>query len=311
MPEMDGIEVCKQVKSNPLTEEIPIIFLTAKTDTESLVEAFDVGAVDYITKPVNKMELLARVKNQLQLQAAKDELREQVDVLMDNARLQADIDRMVHHDLKTPISAIINLSEQLIEHPKYKILPEDFNENIQLIESSGYLLMDLVNQSLNIYKIEMDKYQANLKAIDIKSLISRVADDININAEKNQINIQCLYDESKVFALIDELLCYSIFSNLIKNAVEASEAGHYVKIDLKVVDDEVVIKIHNVKAVPEQIIDTFFNKNVTFGKQEGNGLGTYSAKIMTEVQGGTIEMQSDDTTGTFLILSFKHQEGPE
>lgn len=78
MPGMDGFEVCKILKEKPGTKEIPIIFLTAKTDTEDIVKGFKIGGADYITKPFNKEELFARVNNHIQLKRIKDLLKEQV-----------------------------------------------------------------------------------------------------------------------------------------------------------------------------------------------------------------------------------------
>jgi DNA-binding response OmpR family regulator len=74
MPEMDGFEVCRKLKENPSTKEIPVIFLTARTETEDIVRGFKMGGVDYITKPFNKEELFARVHNHIQLKLAKDYL---------------------------------------------------------------------------------------------------------------------------------------------------------------------------------------------------------------------------------------------
>ena len=74
MPEMDGFEVCKIIKSNPVYQKIPVIFLTAKIDTESIVTGFDLGAVDYIIKPFNQKELIARVKTQIEIKRGRDEI---------------------------------------------------------------------------------------------------------------------------------------------------------------------------------------------------------------------------------------------
>lgn len=72
MPEMDGFEVCRNLKSNPDTQDIPVIFLTARTATEDIVKGFKTGGADYITKPFNKEELFARVHNHVQLKIARD-----------------------------------------------------------------------------------------------------------------------------------------------------------------------------------------------------------------------------------------------
>lgn len=79
MPGIDGFEVCNSIKSNSKTKEIPIIFLTAKTDTESIIKGFELGAVDYVTKPFNSAELLARVKTHLILKKTNEELKKEIE----------------------------------------------------------------------------------------------------------------------------------------------------------------------------------------------------------------------------------------
>ncbi|MCP4693030.1 MAG: response regulator [Desulfobacterales bacterium] len=75
MPEIDGYEVCKKIKANNALQDIPVIFLTAKTETDDLVKGFDAGAVDYVTKPFNSAELLARIKTHIELKRAREELK--------------------------------------------------------------------------------------------------------------------------------------------------------------------------------------------------------------------------------------------
>ncbi|MFQ6044331.1 MAG: response regulator, partial [Candidatus Poribacteria bacterium] len=76
MPEMDGYQVCQRLKEDDRTKEIPVIFLTAKTETEDIVKGFDLGAVDYVTKPFNSVELLARVRTHLELKRTREKLKE-------------------------------------------------------------------------------------------------------------------------------------------------------------------------------------------------------------------------------------------
>lgn len=84
MPEMSGFEVCEHLKANSKTSDIPIIFLTARTDTESIVKGFNLGAVDYVTKPFNKSELLARVSTQVALKKSRDETLKYLKLLKDS-----------------------------------------------------------------------------------------------------------------------------------------------------------------------------------------------------------------------------------
>jgi len=304
MPEMDGISVCKHIKKNPFTAEIPVIFLTAKTDKESLVEGFESGAVDYITKPVDINELKVRVKNHLQLKFSKEELKQQVDTLMENSRLRDDVERMSRHDLKTPISSIITLSSTLLEELPQANIGALASEHLHQIEASTFLLMDMVNQSLNLYKMEMGTYTFTPESIEIKNVLSKVINDLEGLAKLQGVRVDCTYNQDLIKCQAEELLCYSLFSNLLKNAVEASDKGAVVKIDLIQKEQWVLIKIENQGEIPEVVRDSFFSKYVTHGKKQGTGLGTYSAKLMTEVQNGEIQMESDAANGTKITVQF-------
>ena len=102
-------------------------------------------------------------------------------------------------------------------------------------------------------------------------------------------------------ALGDELLCYSMFSNLFKNAVEASGAKQIIKIDVHVVDDLAMISMVNHGTVPKEIRERFFDKFVTAGKPGGTGIGTYSAKLIAETQQGMISMNTSDENDTTTV----------
>ena len=108
-------------------------------------------------------------------------------------------------------------------------------------------------------------------------------------------------DDEDVLAKGKELLCYSLLSNVLKNAIEASESGE--KIDVSVSkQDQIVIRIHNKAEIPQPIQVGFFNKYVSHGKSQGAGLGTYTAKLMTEVQNGSIDFTSTADEGTTIYV---------
>jgi len=100
----------------------------------------------------------------------------------------------------------------------------------------------------------------------------------------------------------EELLCFSVFSNLLKNAMEASPYREIITVTLQRENSMNAMVIHNQGAVPEQIRDRFFEKYVTFGKNLGTGLGTYSARLITEAQGGNISLQSVGADETLIVV---------
>ena len=107
MPGMDGYEVCQRLKENKDTQDIPVIFVTAMDEMEDEAKGFTVGGVDYITKPIRTPIVLARVKAHLELEMAREHLKEQNRILKENLRLREDVDSIIRHDLKTPINVVM------------------------------------------------------------------------------------------------------------------------------------------------------------------------------------------------------------
>ncbi len=108
MPEMDGYEVCQALKSDELTQDIPIIFVTAMGEVKDEQKGLDMGAVDYITKPITPPILLSRVRTHLELKDKRDALIEKLEMEKALTKSKEDIERITRHDLKTPLNSIIN-----------------------------------------------------------------------------------------------------------------------------------------------------------------------------------------------------------
>lgn len=303
MPEMDGFEVCKRLKSDPITAQIPIIFLTAKTDIDTTVQGFASGAVDYITKPVNSQLLMARVNNHIQLKQSQQQLKNQVDTLLENARLREDVEWIARHDIKNPLSLIINETTELSAN---QFISSKYRKKIDDVGKAALVALQMVNSSLDLYKMETNSYQLDAKPVDIIQVLTRIKNDLshltNSNAETNYFQIDIKFNSKKFYKVLgEELLCYSLFSNLIKNALEASANNE--KIVIEVADESnIVVTIHNQTEVPAEIQSHFFDKYVTSGKKEGTGLGTYSARLMTKVQSGCISYTTSKQQGTTVTV---------
>ncbi|MBF0316912.1 MAG: response regulator [Nitrospirae bacterium] len=294
MPDMDGFEVIRQMKTNEDTSDIPVIFFTSLDDSKDIVRGLEAGAVDYVTKPIKPAVLVARVRNFLRYHRGYEELKSTIDTMMDNARLRDDVEHIVRHDMKSPLAAIIGIIESAGKDKNIT------SEQVKTIEDLSYTLLNMVNLSTDLYKIETGKFELNAKPVNILRLIDKVAGEIILGfATKNvmvKTKLQCFEDTS---ALGDELLCYSMLHNLLKNAAEAAPAGGTVLVT--VLDSEdVKFTIKNAGVVPEQIRDKFFDKFVTMGKQGGTGLGTYSARLIAEAQNGSISMQTSEESGTTI-----------
>lgn len=305
MPEMDGYEVCRQLKQNPNTRDIPIIFLTGNDEVEDVVKGLELGAVDYITKPAEPSILKARIRTHLRLKHTFDSLMKQNSSLMSSAKLREDVDNITQHDLKNPISAIIMSSDQILKDPG---LSEQSKKTLQHMQASAWRTLDLINQSLSLYQIETGTFTLKPEPVDIAAMLFMIRQETLTAFSDLNLDIRLTAkDGSKLapgqyMASGERGLCYSLFVNLVRNAAESSPKNGLIHVSFASSAQHIVTTIHNSEAVPLEIRDRFFDKYVTVGKERGTGLGTYSAKLVTEAMHGTITMDTNETTGTILTV---------
>ncbi len=298
MPEIDGLEVCRRLKSDERSREIPIIFLTAMGENEDVVRGLELGAVDYVTKPVNHEVLKARVKTHLQLRDAQKQLQRDLELVQENAALREDVERITRHDLKNPLSVILGYASMMADDEE---LGESYRESARFMEESAFTAMDMVNNSLNLYKIEQGSFQLEPMPLDFIKVIEKVIASVATLADQLRVKLEFFPAAREVHILGDKMLCHSLLTNLLRNAVEAAPEGTAVTVRLES-GDQAVATVHNQGAIPEAIRDQFFEKYVTSGKKQGTGLGTYSARLMAEVQNGQIDFESSDEAGTTLRI---------
>lgn len=314
MPEMDGFEVCRQIKADPKTNDVPVIFLTAMSDTTDVTRGFAMGAVDFVTKPADPPILRARIETHLKLRRSFAELKrnrialiEQNAVLEDNLRLRDEVERIAQHDLKNPVAGIISFANSLLDDSNLAV---EHKEIIQYIEQSAYSILKMVHLSLDLYKMEQGTYEFSPNPVDLLPLLLRIIKEMSSESASREIELvltsrgQPVEPRSSIRVLADELLCYSMFNNLLRNAMEAAGAKTAIAIDLAPVEDRVVISITNDGVVPVEIRTTFFDKFSTSGKQGGTGLGTFSAQLIAKTQNGDIAMTTSDEAQTTTITVY-------
>jgi len=307
MPVMDGYEVCRRLKRDPATAGIPILFLTALTEIESTTKGFEIGAVDYITKPISLPIVRARVMTHIRLKRALEAQEKQNEILRENIRLREDAERITQHDLKTPLSTVISIPSLLMKEGN---LNDDQVEMLQMVERSGYRMLELVDSSLDLYKMEVKKYIPQHVPVDLIKILNQIYGELQDPIARKRLSLLTLVRGKPLqardsFVLEgEEMLYYSMLSNIIKNAAEASPEGKEVTIRLGESTDA-PIAVHNWGTIPEEIRSTFFDKYATWGKEGGTGLGTYSAKLIAETLGGSISFESAPESGTTIRIEIQ------
>jgi len=222
-------------------------------------------------------------------------------------KLRDDVNRIMRHDLKGPLNGIIGLPAMLLTTGVN--LTEEQREGLQYIKSAGYKLLKMINMSLDLYKMETGTYVYTPERHDLMSVIRDVVTDQTDTIRSCGLKMVVTLEggkaaESDVVLLnCEEFLLYSMLSNLVKNALEASGFGDTVRLDIRRDGENVVLALHNTRPVPEEIRAEVFEKYVTSGKRSGTGLGTYSARLITETMGGTIACETSEEHGTTMTVT--------
>ncbi|MBU1109899.1 MAG: hybrid sensor histidine kinase/response regulator [Candidatus Riflebacteria bacterium] len=306
MPEMNGFEVCERLKADEKLKEIPVIFISALNDTNDKVRGFSVGGVDYVTKPFQFEEVQARVNTHLSLCTAHRELKKQNEILQENLDLREVVEQISRHDLKGPMTVILNIPEMLMAE---KNLTPDQIELLGFLSLSAHRLMEMIHRSLDLYKMERGTYQPEMARVNLVKIVSEVFATLKSSAANKKIACKMLLEQQPVSqndvveVLGEEHLFFSIFSNLIKNAIEASPEGKEITVAFSA-SPQLSISIKNMGCIPSQIQHRFFEKYSTHGKEGGTGLGTFSARLMAKTLGGDIAFTSNETDGTNLVVTF-------
>jgi two-component system, sensor histidine kinase and response regulator len=304
MPGMSGLDVCRALKSDEATRGIPVMFVTSRNDPTDESAGFAVGAVDYIHKPVNPHVVRARVRTHLDLNAARHDLEQQNEVLRENARLREEVEAISRHDLKNPLTAILWAASIILESPE---MAERDRALARTITDSGRKILEMVNRTIDLVKMERGTYVLKVAYVDVLRLARQVADAQVRNAERNGGGIDILLDGappavSDTFVVKgEELLVYSMLGNLVTNAVEASPEGSRVVVSLTR-GQRGMISIHNAGCIPEAIRPRFMEKFATSGKERGNGLGAYSARLIATTLGGETSWESTAEKGTTITV---------
>ncbi|MBK6905952.1 MAG: hybrid sensor histidine kinase/response regulator [Rhodocyclaceae bacterium] len=293
MPGMDGFEVARRMREHPNAESTPVIFVTALTTLDAQTKGLELGAVDFVSKPIDPDLLKPRVRNFMRYVALHKQLQAEYDAMLMLAQLREDVEMITRHDIKSPLAGIMTLVQPLIEEQG---LSADHTERLRLIEEMALQALDVVNLTTELYKIETGIFVLVAQPVLLGDILRRVVDIAKSTFAVKQLQLSLELGGATpetLQALGDPLFCYSILQNLIKNACEASPDGGTISVSLTN-EDPLKIIISNTGAVVADIRERFFEKFVTAGKAGGTGIGTYSAKLLIEAQGGHIRMKADD-----------------
>ncbi|MEO2266247.1 response regulator [Pseudoalteromonas sp. YIC-656] len=299
MPTMDGLEVCRRLKENPNTQHIAIIFLSALDQNKDVITGLELGAVDYITKPVNPLVVKARIAAHTHTLLSTRMMRNQIDTFIENQRLRDEFERIMQNDLKHPLNEMVKTLELL---ERYHKDADKVKSSTAAIKQSTTSLSHMIDNMLTLSQLEDGSYHLCPVPLNLLRLVTAVLDNYRLSANDKHLEIQNEIAPSTQIKA-EELLTMSLLSNLIQNAIDAAPRGSAINLSATRNGMYMLINIHNHGAVAEEVVNCFFDKYVSYGKRNAAGIGTYAAKLMTEVQNGSISFDTHIEHGTTLSVS--------
>ncbi len=312
MPEMDGFEVCKQLKADPLTRDIPVIFISALSETDTIVKGFESGGADYITKPFKFREVLARITNQLtvvqqrrEIHALHNQDRQRFEML---ARMKDEFIRAATHDLRNPLNVILGYV-RLMEHievaephrQRMKETREAIAENVQKMRQ-------LVTDMLDLAQMEAGM-QLHPTLERFAPFLAQVLQSFRVIAEHNKLELTYVPPDEDITIMLDVYAMTRAVDNVVANAIKYTPAGGRIKVLARVENGNAVIQVSDTgMGIPKEDLPHVFNAfyRVNHAQQpdvEGSGLGLSIAKTIIERHGGTIEAKSEVGAGSVFIIT--------
>ncbi len=307
MPGIDGYEVTRRIRTNPHLPFIPILLITAH-DHSSVVEGLDAGADDFIRKPVEVDELLARVRSLLRL-------KHSIDQQMEMSRQREDFVSRLTHDLRTPLVAADRMLNLFLQGVLGDISPT-MQEAITSMINSNQNLLQMVNTLLEVYRYEAGRKTLTFSSFDLGKLIQEVIQELTPLSQDKELSIKfnptedCLTDSPIIIG--DPLEIRRVVTNLVGNSLKFTDMGaveirlHRTEIPLDPKNPEkgVILEVEDtgIGIPPEDqslIFERFRQGN---NKRSGSGLGLHLVSRIVEAHRGTINVQSQIGHGSLFTV---------
>lgn len=311
MPDMDGFEVCRVLRQNPQTHLLPVVMVTALHSIEDEVRALEVGADDFLPKPINNLELMARLRSLLRIKALHDELKaskQELEIknkeLIELQGLRDSLTQMIIHDLKNPLTGIMGCTEILMM--MNEALDDRQKTIVKKLDESAATMLRMITDMLDISRMEENKVKLKKQSFDIREIFDFSLSEFAFLMQKNQITGRVEIDGEEMTLEADKDMIQRVVSNLLHNAIKHSLKNS--EVILRAAADTENQRIHiTVKDSGEGIApeyhDKIFEKFAQadlkkLGLKTDRGLGLTFCKLAVESHGGKIRVESAVSEGS-------------
>lgn len=308
MPGMDGLEVAQKLKQNPKTRDIPIIFLTAKTDEESVIAGFHAGAADYVTKPFNSSELLARVQTHLQLKNSRDALHKRNQELQEAIEMKNRFLSIASHDLKNPLGVVMGFSSILSQEPVITANTE-LAEIVETLQKASTRMFELVTELLDTAALEMGKIELHLSRVPLALLVQQAVAQFQSQAQAKQQQIRVsIAEDVPLLVMGDFSRLKQVLDNLISNAIKYAPPSTVIDIDVLQGEHQARILVKDqgpgFSEADKALVYGYFQRLSAqpTGGESSTGVGLAIVKQIVDLHQGQIQILSEPGQGTTFVV---------
>jgi len=306
MPGIDGYDTCRRLKVNDRTAPIPVIFVTAKDRADDLSKGFEAGGVDYVTKPIDPVELAARVRSAIFTKRLQDELRARNAQLHTLERSRQELIGMLGHDIRNLANSLVAFL-QLVRLGQLDASRPEFGELLGLSESNVTELLRMVNALLDVYKMEEGRLEADQHMIRLDELAKKSVAQLAAEARARGVALSVETGDAAVF--VDETLMVRVLTNLLANAVKNTPSGGSARVTARAAADPrwIVVRVSDtgpgIPAVEAANVFDRFYQTAGGRSRGGTGLGLAFCKLAVELHGGTIAVANPGEAGAIIELT--------
>ncbi|HZI94693.1 MAG TPA: response regulator [Patescibacteria group bacterium] len=312
MPQMNGFEVCSWIRGRAATALMPVVMVTALNSTEEKVHALETGADDFLSKPINRMELTAKVKALLRVRSLQEALARKNEELRRAEALRESLVQMIVHDLKNPLTGIQAAIDLMIES---HLGPNPGAMRLAgSVRLSCHSMMEMILNMLDIGRMEDNVCVLEAADHDLSGVIARDVEEClgMARAAGVEIVVECPTPAPRV--RVDRGLVQRVIANLLNNAVKHTPAGGRVTISTRPVGDQpqgdrIEVRVGDTgEGIPAAEAERIFEKFARVAGQRGatrqdRGLGLTFCRMAVEAHGGRIRVESEPGRGSVFIFT--------
>jgi len=305
LPDMNGLKVLQEIRADPATRELPVILVTVLDQPDDIVYGLELGANDYLVKPIQPEILVARARTQLKLSRLQEQRRADLEHMRQMDAIKDKFLQIAAHDLKNPIGNVLAGVELLsMTDPAITAQIPDFEMIVRVVRNAATLMQSIVSDFLDHDALRSGNLILDRQSVAVNALVEAAIVQFKVAAEKKQITLRAALDPAAGKINADSARLMQVASNLIGNAIKFSQSGSETVIRTRAAGDRVRVEVvdQGPGIVPEEIPQLFMEfarlRNQPTGGEKSSGLGLAIARQLVEMHGGEIGADSAPGQGS-------------